>query len=137
MILIGPEHSNAAVHCAVDPDSPVEGIWERLREKMDQVYLDKFGAPVPEEWLAYDKIRRAFDGPEIKFLLRAVAPRRARQVYLPDLNEVRDLPMYASAASKIPITSWSYEFDRLYIQKSEHYVFRGWDLETGLMVFDR
>lgn len=139
MILIGPTDGRAGAAARVSPaDSLILGaaLQNRLRYKLDTFYRDKYGAPVPEGWVSSSRVDLYEEG-MVEYRAEVRPPEKSRVAYLPELKETRTFQMYLSPTSKIPLVRWPYEFDRTHIKPADHLTFQGWDLETGLMVFDR
>lgn len=125
-----------AAEAAAEEDDRIE---THLIRKIDRFSRDELGVhTVPRDWLAFERFDLPEDG-TVEFRLEATAPTRSRTVLLPSLGQERTFQIPVSTKSPIPIVPSPYRYaDTNPYRRADHVLtFKGWDGETGLMVFDR
>lgn len=138
MNLIPPTHGRAGVK-KISARTYLEQIGEErvketMRKDLNRVFQEELGVDAPEGWLYFEVLDHAGD---VEIRLSAEAPTQARTVRLATTGEVRTFEVPVSTQSSIRIVTSPYNFDNPYIDPKHHLTFKGWDAETGLMVFDR
>ena len=136
MNLIPPTHGRAGVRSInsrryldqVGEDAVRRGMVANL----NHLFQDELGVDAPEAWLSWETVETP---DEVDVRLSATAPTRATEVLTPD--GIRTLAIAVTTESQIPIVPSLYRFDNPYRRPDHHLTFKGWDAETGLMVFDR
>ena len=115
-----------------------EAVREQLLDEMDSLFRREVGATAPREWLTWS-VSHSANGLRTEVLLTADAPLRSNRYFDARRQEVRTVPIAVTTESKIPIVPNSYRYaDDNPFRRDDHVLtFKGWDAETGLMVFDR
>ena len=136
MTLVPPTHGRAGVR-SINSRVYLAAVGEeRLRQQMlsqmNRVFQDELGVDVPEAWLSWEIVESPN---EVDVRLSATAPTRAQEVLTP--SGVRTFTIALTTGSQIPIVPRAYHFDNPYRHPDHYLTFKGWDAETGLMVFDR
>lgn len=143
MKLIPPDRGRFGVkvrleagEAAAEEDDRIEA---HLIRKIDRFSRDQLGVhTVPRDWLAFERVDLPEEG-AVEFRMGATAPTRAHTAFLPSLGQERTFPVAVSTLSSIPIVPSPYRYaDTNPYRRADHLLtFKGWDGETGLMVFDR
>ena len=115
-----------------------EAVREQLLDEMDSLFRREVGAMAPREWLTWT-VSHSANGLRTEVLLVAEAPTRSQTYFDAHRQETRTVPIALTTASRIPIVPTTYRYeDTNPFRRIDHVLtFKGWDAETGLMVFDR
>lgn len=142
MKLIPPSHGRAGVRTISAREYLIAVGEDAVRQKMfddlNRLFRDEFGADVPRAWLSWEVIDTPGTG-EVDIRLSADAPLQANTVWLAPLGEARTVQVAVTDKSRIPIVQnpYAYGVDNPFRRDDHVLTFKGWDAETGLMVFDR
>lgn len=147
MILIPPTHGRAGASL-IYPHEELEArqttlgtVEDRLAAELDRIYRAEFGVSPHPSWI--QPVEHVEDKARQKAIFRqeVYAPERARQILLEDTGQQVVLQVAVSTRSRVPIVSNPYRAmnaDTDPFDRPERYrTFKGWDAETGLMVFGR
>ena len=136
MTLIPPTHGRAGVRSIISREYLAAVGEDAVRRAMvadlNRLFQDEFGVDAPEAWLSWETVEAP---DEVDVRLSATAPTRAQEVLTP--GGVRTFTIAVTTGSQIPIVPRPYHFDNPYRHPDHYLTFKGWDAETGLMVFDR
>lgn len=142
MDLIPPTHGRAGVRTVSAREYLVavgaDAVRQTMLDDLNRLFQDEFGVDAPRAWISWEVIDTPGTG-EVDIRLSADAPLQASTVWLAPLGEARTVPVPVTDKSRIPIVQspYAYGIDNPFRRDDHVLTFKGWDAETGLMVFDR
>ena len=140
MILIPPTHGRGAARLRVPAAEIVdrgEGVFRaEVLNSLNRIFREEFGVDAPESWIQWEAVDSPWsDDTEIR--VEAIAPTTANVVRVPGGTRAFVIPV--TTESRIPIVNKPHRIvdGDAYLRADHALTFKGWDAETGLMVFDR
>lgn len=144
MNLITPTTNLPALRAEASPEFLAslgeEEVFERLADDLRDAFEEAFGSPLPPSWVSIRRLE-AHDGPAdvVSLVGRVTPPQKATRYFNALRYRVETSLMTLTEKSRISITTNPYRYSAEMIHfHPEHFLsFKGWDADTGLMVFGR
>lgn len=138
MNLIPPTHGRAGVR-SINSRRYLDQVGEdavrrRMVSDLNRHFRDELGVDAPEAWLSWETVETP---DEVDVRLSATAPTRAREVLAPGGARTFQIPVSTESRIPIVLNPYTYGTDNPFRRDDHVLTFKGWDAETGLMVFDR